>query len=251
MKKSLLLFVALLATSAVSLAQDTYFIKHPWGGGEWTWKQMQLSDDPDLAAYDMDGNVIDHSYIVEGIYGGDGCNINTTASDEGSKWIAEPFSRFELEVGENCVFIYYPHKNDLSILPEFAAKVRLNLDHPMGTYDGSQNIHASITGAEEVLSIDYMIYTENDPDFTHYPYDDNVGINITETCELSVHAEYIYDGKVRENGWVYPYVINQTSTGVNDLNVTVTSKAVKTIENGQLVITKDGKRYNVAGQLMK
>ena len=251
MKKSLLLFVALLATSAVSLAQDTYFIKHPWGGGEWTWKQMQLSDDPFYTDIDMEGNIMGYAYLVEGIYGGDGCNINTTASDEGSKWIAEPFSRFELEVGENCVFIYYPHKNDLSILPEFAANVRLNLDHPMGTYDGPQNIHASITGAEEVLSIDYMIYTENDPDFTHYTYDDNVGINITETCELYVHAEYIYDGKVRENGWAYPYTINQTSTGVNDLNVTVTSKAVKTIENGQLVITKDGKRYNAAGQLMR
>ena len=45
-------------------------------------------------------------------------------------------------------------------------------------------------------------------------------------------------------------VVPETSTGINDLKVEG-SKAVKTIENGQLVITKDGKRYNAAGQLMK
>lgn len=46
-------------------------------------------------------------------------------------------------------------------------------------------------------------------------------------------------------------VVPEVPTGINDLNVMSTSKAVKTIENGQLVITKDGKRYNAAGQMMK
>ena len=45
-------------------------------------------------------------------------------------------------------------------------------------------------------------------------------------------------------------VVPETSTGINDLKVEG-SKAVKSIENGQLVITKDGKRYNAAGQMMK
>ena len=39
-------------------------------------------------------------------------------------------------------------------------------------------------------------------------------------------------------------------TVLRDINAT-SSKAVKTIENGQLVIIKDGNRYNVAGQLLK
>ena len=46
-------------------------------------------------------------------------------------------------------------------------------------------------------------------------------------------------------------VVPEVSTGISDLNVMSTSKAVKTFENGQLVITKDGKRYNAAGQMMK
>ena len=45
-------------------------------------------------------------------------------------------------------------------------------------------------------------------------------------------------------------VVPEVSTGINDLKVEG-SKAVKSIENGQLVITKDGKRYNAAGQMMK
>ena len=45
-------------------------------------------------------------------------------------------------------------------------------------------------------------------------------------------------------------VKDDVSTGINGVKVEG-SKAVKTIENGKLVITKDGKRYNAAGQLMK
>lgn len=45
-------------------------------------------------------------------------------------------------------------------------------------------------------------------------------------------------------------VVPEVSTGINDLKVEG-SKAVKSIENGQLVIIKDGKRYNAAGQMMK
>ncbi|MCQ2289034.1 MAG: hypothetical protein MJZ74_08040, partial [Muribaculaceae bacterium] len=40
-------------------------------------------------------------------------------------------------------------------------------------------------------------------------------------------------------------------TAVNDLHVEKTSKAVKMIENGQVVIVKDGVKYNVAGQAIK
>ncbi|MBQ0119767.1 MAG: hypothetical protein KBT13_01410 [Bacteroidales bacterium] len=45
-------------------------------------------------------------------------------------------------------------------------------------------------------------------------------------------------------------VVPEVSTSINGVKIEG-SKAVKTIENGQLVITKDGKRYNAAGQMMK
>ncbi len=44
--------------------------------------------------------------------------------------------------------------------------------------------------------------------------------------------------------WSYP-------TAINDVTVEKSSKATKYIENGQLVIEKDGVKYNVAGQAIK
>ncbi len=41
-----------------------------------------------------------------------------------------------------------------------------------------------------------------------------------------------------------------TSSGVNDLNV-ATAKTYKTIENGQVLIVKDGVKYNTMGQIVK
>ena len=45
------------------------------------------------------------------------------------------------------------------------------------------------------------------------------------------------------------FYVDGTTTAID--NVTTGAKAVKTIENGQLVIIKNGVRYNVAGQEMK
>lgn len=46
------------------------------------------------------------------------------------------------------------------------------------------------------------------------------------------------------------YVTVETSTGINDINVN-SAKVVKMIENGQVVIVKGNKKYNVAGQAIK
>ncbi|MCQ2287604.1 MAG: hypothetical protein MJZ74_00710 [Muribaculaceae bacterium] len=43
----------------------------------------------------------------------------------------------------------------------------------------------------------------------------------------------------------------EVPTAINDINVEKASKAVKMIENGQVVIVKDGVKYNVAGQAIK
>ena len=59
--------------------------------------------------------------------------------------------------------------------------------------------------------------------------------------------------KVKDNiGGEYVFTVyyeNGVATAIE--NAAVSAKAVKTIENGQLVIIKNGVRYNVAGQEMK
>ena len=52
-----------------------YYLKNNWDGGEWTWKEMVAQSDG--------------SYQLENVvFGGTGVNINTSASDEGSRYVA-------------------------------------------------------------------------------------------------------------------------------------------------------------------
>lgn len=51
----------------------SFFIKHPWEGGSWEWRQMSSS-----------GN---NTYTYSGVWGGVGANINTSADDnDDSEW---------------------------------------------------------------------------------------------------------------------------------------------------------------------
>lgn len=50
---------------------SAFYIKHPWGGSDWTWQPMTKN-----------GN----SYTYTGVWGGVGANINSSASDSGAEW---------------------------------------------------------------------------------------------------------------------------------------------------------------------
>lgn len=83
----------------------TYYIKHPWNGGEWTWHKMNS----------------DGEYY--GLWGGVGANINTEASDKGSKWFSEDeiefYNNIHLSIGERAVFIYVPEDEILYVAPAY------------------------------------------------------------------------------------------------------------------------------------
>ena len=55
----------------------------------------------------------------------------------------------------------------------------------------------------------------------------------------------------RKSNCVVTFPEESPVTAINDINVEKTSKAVKMIENGQVVIVKDGVKFNVAGQTIK
>lgn len=55
----------------------------------------------------------------------------------------------------------------------------------------------------------------------------------------------------RKSNCVVTFPEESPVTAINDINVEKTSKAVKMIENGQVVIVKDGVKFNVAGQAIK
>ena len=87
--------------------QASYYVKHPWGGGAWSWQPMEY------AGYDdMGGDY--YGYI--GLWGDNGFNTNTTASDNGADWFALDDSRlffsFDMDyinVGEPIVVFYFPN----------------------------------------------------------------------------------------------------------------------------------------------
>ena len=85
--------------------ETTCYIKHPWGTGQdadWAWKQMS-----------KEGS----NFVYSGKWGGVGANINTTASDDGSKWFsAKTISgSSSLSVGDNAKFTYNPSSSTLSV----------------------------------------------------------------------------------------------------------------------------------------
>ena len=81
------LFCLLLSASTVFGA---YYMKHPWGGGNWEWKQL-------------DGN-----NKVTAAYGGSGVNVHTSADDNGAQWFGTPTVVGSPTTGTQCVFEYNP-----------------------------------------------------------------------------------------------------------------------------------------------
>lgn len=74
---------------------NSYYIKHPWGGGDWTWEKMT-----------KDGS----TYVYTDVWGGVGANINTSASDDGSEWYekANIKGASNVSIGDKVTFTFYP-----------------------------------------------------------------------------------------------------------------------------------------------
>ena len=72
-------------------------MKHPWGGGNWEWKQL-------------DGN-----NKVTAAYGGSGVNVHTSADDNGAQWFGSPTLVGSPTKGTQCVFEYNPSSNTVTI----------------------------------------------------------------------------------------------------------------------------------------
>lgn len=237
--------------SASEPVEQTYFIKHPWGGGDWTWKQMEKNEDLRFALFTVDGEKTDTimGYKIIAPYGGTGVNINTAASDENATWIEKPFEVFNPAVGEECVFSYFPESNTSAyIMPYRIVEANPHLDPADGTYTGPLTVRLVFDKA--LTDIDHITYTITPLGGTEsedYTYDDTKGIVLTESSYVQV---YIY---LKDVG--YPmialgdYIITEP-TGVADIT-TADTKAQKVIKNGQVIIVKGDKKYSTMGVEIK
>ena len=236
-------FVITLPGSAP--AELTYFMKHPWGGGEWTWKPMAKNTEKKFAMLDGDGEVAEYGWIVNGKWGNNGVSINAKEDDTNSKWIAKPHTTFNPQLGEDCRFIYFPQtSDDVIVIPERVTNAEVSFDPAPGEYTGPLTVRVKYNNLPgEISNITYFLNDNND----ELLYDDAKGIVLTESTNLAAFVNFT-DGNTLSV--VGKYVIT-TPTGVNDITTTANTKAQKVIENGQVLIIKDGKKYNLLGNQVK
>lgn len=236
-------FVITLPGSAP--AELTYFMKHPWGGGEWTWKPMAKNTEKKFAMLDGDGEVAEYGWVVNGKWGDNGVSINAKEDDTNSKWIAEPHTFSTPQLGEDCRFFYFPEIQDFVIvIPERWAKAEVSFDPTPGEYTGPLTVRVKCQNIPcEISNITYFLNDNND----ELLYDDAKGIVLTESTNLAAFVNFADGSTLTAVG---KYVIT-TPTGVNDITTTATTKAQKVIENGQVLIIKDGKKYNLLGNQVK
>lgn len=226
-------------------AELTYFMKHPWGGGDWTWKPMVKNTDKKFAMLDGDGEVAEYGWIVNGKWGDNGVSINAKEDDTNSKWIAEPHTFSTPQLGEDCRFFYFPEIQDFVIVvPERWAKAEVSFDPAPGEYTGPLTVRVKCQNIPcEISNITYFLNDNND----ELLYDDAKGIVLTESTNLAAFVNFADGSTLTAVG---KYVIT-TPTGVNDITTTANTKAQKVIENGQVLIIKDGEKYNLLGNQVK
>ena len=226
-------------------AELTYFMKHPWGGGDWTWKPMAKNTEKKFAMLNADGEVAEYGWVVNGKWGNEGVNINTKEDDTNSKRISNPQTVFNPQLGEDCIFCYFPQTSDVVIvIPERVTNAEVSFDPAPGEYTGPLTVRVKYNNLPgEISNITYFLNNNND----ELLYDDAKGIVLTESTNLVAFVNFT-DGNVLSV--VGKYVITMP-TGVNDITTTATTKAQKVIENGQVLIIKDGKKYNLLGNQVK
>lgn len=227
-------------------AELTYFMKHPWGGGDWTWKPMAKNTEKKFAMLNGDGEVAEYGWVVNGKWGDDGVSINAKEDDSNSKWIPDPQTNFNPQLGEDCRFFYFPEIQDFVIvIPERWAKAEVSFDPTPGEYTGPLTVRVKCQNIPcEISNITYFLNDNND----ELLYDDAKGIVLTESTNLAAFVNFADGSTLTAVG---KYVIT-TPTGVNDITTTATTNnAKKVIENGQVLIIKDGKKYNLLGNQVK
>ncbi len=254
-----------------------YFLKNNWDGAEtWTWKEMTNDNG---------------SYILaEVVFGGEGVNINTAESDEGASWIeAEDIETYDLSFEpatlgalDTVVFIFDPEAvntyegvSGLSaqILGKYVAPVPEpvleNGFYLIGKIGGVEGWTIADLKAEQKFAPNLDNPVEFMLDVTLAEGDELKVVNVLnneitawfpggESSNFNVTAAYagektVYFRPDQEGGegWHYGCIYIAPNQGTGISNTAVEGKAVKMIMDGQLLIIRNGKTYNVQGQQLK
>lgn len=255
-----------------------YFLKNNWDGAEtWTWKEMTNDN----------GSYI----LAEVVFGGEGVNINTAESDEGASWIEaediETYYNLSYEPAilgalDTVVFIFDPEavntyegESGLSaiILGKYVAPdpqpVLADGFYLIGKIGGVEGWNVADLKAEQKFAPNLDNPVEFMLDVTLAEGDELKVVNVLnneitawfpggESSNFVVTAAYAGEKTVYfrpdnqgGEGWHYGCIYIAPNQGTGISNTAVEGKAVKMIMDGQLLIIRNGKTYNVQGQQLK
>ena len=244
--------------------QVTYKIKHPWGGGSWTWKDL---------TEDTDG-----TWYIADIYGGAGCNVDPKVL--GKDWISSPTLVNEPASGDSCLFVVNPlatteaeiititklgSTDTVPVPPTPVDTLRLYEIGNNQDWDPTAAIEMTAT-ADSIFEGDFAFTADtiwfafitvkpetadwNLVNANRYGGATNNELVLNGTYNLA-KGEYGF----KANSGEYHIVVNipamtmtiqkKTSEGLNDMKAD--DQVMKIYENGQIYIIRNGVRYTAAG----
>lgn len=245
----------------VAPVEKKYYAKNNWdAGSEWYWKEM-TKDDED-------------SYSLQAIFGGTGVNINTAESEAGQLWFeakdidaflnVEGLPATTLEAKDTVIFFFTPSEEMLAalVIGKYVPATPTLADgfYLVGTFNGVDAWNLSdltadklftATDVEGQYSIDVTlmdgdhfkaIKVEKDAIIQWYPdgTDNDYVVDASHAGQKTIYF--------RPSFWQdwngHFYVAPNSGDAINNINAT---KAVKVLRDGQIMIIKGNKTFNVLG----
>lgn len=170
---------------------SAFYIKHPWGGSDWTWQSMTKS-----------GN----SYTYTGVWGGVGANINSSASDSGAEWYEKSkiSGASSVSEGETVTFTFVSSNGPVGSLSVSSNGGGGGGDNPGGGGGTTSkpstptNVSASVSSScievtwSSVSGADsYNVYRATSASGT-YSYKGNTSYAYYSDCSVTAGTTYYY-----------------------------------------------------------
>ena len=238
----------------------TYYMKNNWDGGDWTWREMT-----------QDG---DNFKLENVVFGGGGVNYNTKVADDGATWVAvTAFLGDEIAAMDNVDLLLTPTAEPTTITATLNSRASIRLH---GAFAGENwadyGDDFSVSGDKSSASVSVTLGASTYYRFkikragTQFLGKNNGGkdFGLSTTC---MSVEGVGDGADAlglstdtegEYTFTWTYATSTLSVAFPDGggtvaidNTEVRAKAVKRIVNGQLVIIKNGVKYNALGAEVK
>lgn len=243
-----------------------YYIKNNWNAGGWTWEEMSPNADKTEWSY-------------TNVFGGTGVNINTEGSDSGAAWFpVDQIGGDAIAAGQKVTFTYNVAAKTVSAKVDGGNGGNTNPDpkpEGEGTYYYKGYINGADVNDDQVWNdfsegIAEYDFTEKSYIFVVYQVHGVPGVQYMAESYVDgpSHATLVTSGQEKfavpaGKGNLYLYdngdgsleislevipgktLVGGTPTALPQ--VTNTNSASKRIENGRVVIIRDGVRYSAQG----